>query len=270
VTFDPRMREATSLMLTEMQEAGFVLAGSAALNQHRLTERPVGDIDLFTTMPMTREHPFHHAVLRGVDTLRRHGFGAEPVPGKQGPYFASYVITAPDGHAFGVDMGVDYRANPPDSSDVGPMLSEEDAVAGKINAIYTRDSMKDVVDLDTIRRSGRYTNEQLLQLGEDRDGGFDRRMFGQNLNATCHRPFDDGSLGLPVGRVQAARDRVSSWAAGLATGRQSGSPEIGLVSASYPYSAKHVTRQRGTGAVAGPSAAGPYRPQHGRDTGRGR
>ena len=111
------MRDATRRMLTEMRGAGFVLAGSAALNRHRLTERPVGDVDLFTTLPMTREHPFHDAVLRGVDTLRRHGLGVEPVPGKQGPYFASYVITKPDGHAFGVDMGVDYRADPPvDSS----------------------------------------------------------------------------------------------------------------------------------------------------------
>lgn len=45
----------TTLLLAQVAEAGFVLAGAGAIRQHGFTERPTQDVDLFTGPATTRD-----------------------------------------------------------------------------------------------------------------------------------------------------------------------------------------------------------------------
>lgn len=47
-------------------------------------------------------------------------------------------------------------------SEVGPLLSQSDAVGNKFAALYGRGEARDFVDVDAIRADGRFTDEQLL------------------------------------------------------------------------------------------------------------
>lgn len=42
-------RQVTTLLLHRVGSAGFALAGSGAIREHGITDRPTRDVDLFTT-----------------------------------------------------------------------------------------------------------------------------------------------------------------------------------------------------------------------------
>lgn len=44
-------REVTKLALSAIGDAGFVLAGSGAIREHGIIQRPTEDVDLFTNIP---------------------------------------------------------------------------------------------------------------------------------------------------------------------------------------------------------------------------
>ncbi|WP_140399939.1 hypothetical protein [Aeromicrobium sp. PE09-221] len=72
-----------------------------------------------------------------------------------------------------MDFAVNWRADVPVHLGIGPVLTERDAVAGKLSAAYSRGEIRDYLDLDAIRRSARYTDDELLSLGHEHDVGFD-------------------------------------------------------------------------------------------------
>lgn len=86
-------------------------------------------------------------------------------------------------------MAVNWRAEPPVHMSVGPVLSERDAVAGKLSAVYSRGEVRDFLDLDTVRATGRYSDEELLAFGREHDTGFNREMFAEQLSLVMR--FDD-------------------------------------------------------------------------------
>jgi hypothetical protein len=263
VTLGDRERTAARVMLAAMADDGFVLAGSSALSEHGLMSRPPHDIDLFTTMPRTTD--FDGAVTRGVDALQRHGYGAREL--RRSEQFARYQVTEPDGHVFEVDMGIDWRAHEPVATDIGPMLSEEDAVAGKMSAVYTRADPKDLVDLDTIRRSGRYADAELLRIAQVHDPGFEPQMFGRIVQTIQTMKFDENSVtGVSTSDLEGVRARLSRWGSDLAAGRTGASPELDLARASYPHSPRHAPRLSPSAA----DVAAAYRGYPGRNAGRGR
>src|ERR1017187_3476331 len=63
-----------------------------------------------------------------------------------------------------VDLGVFWRARAPVMLDVGPVLHPDDAVAGKMDALFNRWAPRDFLDVDTILASGRYTWHQLMSV----------------------------------------------------------------------------------------------------------
>jgi hypothetical protein len=65
--------------------------------------------------------------------------------------------------------------------DVGPVLHIDDVVAGKMSALFTRAEPRDFLDVDAAVVTSRYTREQLLELAEQADAGFDRRVFADLL-----------------------------------------------------------------------------------------
>jgi len=85
-------REITRLALRSLDGTGFALAGSGAIREHGLVDRPTEDVDLFTS---------------DVDL------------------FARLEVTTADGHQVDIDMGADWREAEPAVLAIGPVLSLE-------------------------------------------------------------------------------------------------------------------------------------------------
>jgi hypothetical protein len=112
-----------------------------------------------------------------------------------------------------VELGLDWRKNEPVRLAVGPVLHADDAVANKVCALFGRAEVRDYVDVDAIVSSGRYTEDQLLDLAADHDPGFDLSSFAEALAAIDRLP---DSLFRPYGMSPqdsaSLRERMRAWA----------------------------------------------------------
>ena len=72
----------------------------------------------------------------------------------RGPQFAHIALTDADDRTTEIDMGRDYRSQPPVEMDVGPVLDVNDAVGGKLRGIYDRTEAKDFLDVQDAMDSG--------------------------------------------------------------------------------------------------------------------
>ena len=154
-------REVTRIALIGVKEAGFVLAGSGAIREHGIIERPTEDVDLFTADPDPAA--FGRAVDRVVRDVRRAGYAVEVERRASG--FARLRVSTLGGQQLVVDMGVDWRERDPVNLDVGPVLSVEDAIGNKMSALCSRAEPRDYLDVDAIRRAGVF-NWSLRQRSE--------------------------------------------------------------------------------------------------------
>ena len=170
-------RAAAALILDAIGEDAFALAGSGAIREHGVILRATQDIDLCTNDTGTDR--FASAVQRALAVLTGHGYQA--VLARSAEQFARLAVTAVDGYQFEVDLGVDWRAHDPVRLEVGPILALEDAIANKIGALYSRCAARDYLDVDAIRRSGLFSDAQLLRLGVEHDPGFDPVIFAEQL-----------------------------------------------------------------------------------------
>ena len=75
-----------------------------------------------------------------------------------------------------VEMGIDWRAHPPVTLEIGAVLHPDDAVANKLAALYGRAADRDYVDVDAVLRSGRYSSADLLHLAREADPGFEQAI----------------------------------------------------------------------------------------------
>ena len=87
-----------------------------------------------------------------------------------------------------VELGLDWRKNQPIILAVGPVLHPDDAVANKVCSLFGRAEFRDYVDVDAIVASGRYSEDELLDLAADHDPGLDRSWFAEALNAVGRLP----------------------------------------------------------------------------------
>ena len=157
--------------------SGFALAGSGAIREHGLIDRPTEDVDLFTVQGAAQE--FGPALDRIVHGLHEAGYRIDVHERRAA--FARLSVLGSDGVAIELDLGVDWRAQNPVMLDIGPVLSPDDAVGNKTAALFSRGEARDYLDVDRIRRSGRYTDERLLELAERADPGFDRKWFAHRV-----------------------------------------------------------------------------------------
>ncbi|MFK0042365.1 nucleotidyl transferase AbiEii/AbiGii toxin family protein [Paenarthrobacter sp. NPDC090517] len=260
-------RDVTRLALEALASGGFALAGSGAIREHGIIDRPTIDIDLFTSVTST--DAFALATQRLAAAMRASGL--EVAERRNAPQFANFSVTSPTGQTVEVDLGVDWRAAEPVTLSVGPVLSLEDAVGSKVVAVYSRAEVRDYLDLDAIRQSGKFTDNQLLDLAVDRDPGFDVAMFAGQLEQinriTSTRRVEEYGVGEQ--ELAQLKARLSGWADELRTnpptlGRdpiqkdqeQSVAMDPGmeqvmkLVHASYPVSARDALRPPAEGPAA--------------------
>ncbi|MGV1010454.1 MAG: nucleotidyl transferase AbiEii/AbiGii toxin family protein [Dermatophilaceae bacterium] len=201
-------RAAAALILGAIGDDAFALAGSGAIREHGVILRATQDIDLFTND--TGIERFASAVQRAVATLTGHGYQA--VLARSAAQFARLAVTAVDGYQFEVDLGVDWRAHDPVRLEVGPVLALEDAIANKIGALYSRAAARDYIDVDAIRRSGPFSDAQLLQLAAEHDPGFDPVIFAEQLDHVAElRAATFAEYDVTPEHLQALQQRLQAW-----------------------------------------------------------
>ena len=197
-------------------DAGFVLAGSGAIREHGLIDRPTEDVDLFTVEQAQAR--FGASIDQIVAALRAVGYSVETR--RRQDAFAQLTVVSSQGHVTDMDLGVDWRAHPPVLMEVGPVLSIEDAVGNKMAALFSRAESRDYLDVDAIRRSGRYSDDELLDLARGADAGFDTEWFSRNLeNAERIQPEEVLVYGVSAEQLNAIKERCTQWAV-LLRGRQ--------------------------------------------------
>lgn len=77
--------------------------------------------------------------------------------------FARLLVSRPDEPDMEpqkMELAADWRAHPPVTLSVGPVLHPDDAVGNKMAALYGRALPRDFLDIDAVLASGRYTRDQ--------------------------------------------------------------------------------------------------------------
>lgn len=112
-----------------------------------------------------------------------------------------------------IDLGVDSRGREPVVLAIGAVLREIDAVANKVVALFGRAEARDFLDVDAIRRSGRFTDADLLNAAAEHDAGFDQRVFVDMLRSVqrmgSRRVAEYDVLGPELGQI---KSRLLAWA----------------------------------------------------------
>lgn len=111
-----------------------------------------------------------------------------------------------------MDLGVFWRAHAPVILEVGPVLHPDDAVAGKMDALFNRWAPRDFLDIDAVLASGRYDHDRLLAVAAEHNPGFDTALFAESLSYLHRIPDRDfTAYGVPVAQIAVMRDRFAAW-----------------------------------------------------------
>lgn len=189
---------------------GFVLGGGHAIELHGMGTRPSEDVDLFSP---ERGSPGMVADDL-IDEYAREGF--KVAVRLRTPDLVQMEIADVRGGRCNVDLGVFWQARSPVLLDVGPVLHPDDAVAGKMDALFNRWAPRDFLDVDAILASGRYTPQQLLAVAGEHNPGFAPSMFAEslaNLRRIPDREFE--AYGTSDQQVAKMRERFKCWEAEL-------------------------------------------------------
>jgi hypothetical protein len=207
---DPFHERLTRLALGVAAPYGFCLAGGYAVQAHGFVERMSQDVDLFTTMSAVEDFPIAQAEV--VAALRADGI--EVVIQREGPTFARLVVSDPvGGNASVLELGADWRAHPPVTLAIGPVLHPADAAANKMCALFGRAEVRDYVDVHGMLTDGRFTGDKLLRMAAEHDPGFSPTIFAEALRAVRRFPasaFEPYKL--TSGDVEALTVRLLGWA----------------------------------------------------------
>ena len=106
--FEFIQREITKAALSLIADSDFALAGSGAIREHGLINRPTEDIDLFTTDMDSSS--FDRNVNLIIDGLSASGY--QVMSRQRAERFARLVVER-DALIVNIDLGVDWRENQP-------------------------------------------------------------------------------------------------------------------------------------------------------------
>lgn len=205
---DPFHEQLARVALDAAGMFGFALAGGYAIQAHGFLNRPSSDVDLFAEA--SAEFDFSQAVDAVVAAYLREGLQVETEL-RTASFARLNVRSGAEGAK--VELGLDWRKNEPIRLAVGPVLHADDAVANKVCALFGRAEVRDYVDVDAILTSGRYTEDEVLDLAADHDPGFNRPMFAEALAAIDRLPDSlFQPYGMSPGDASALRERIHAWA----------------------------------------------------------
>ena len=212
---DELHRRVATVALRVANRYGFALGGGNALIAHGLITRPTQDVDLFTN-----EETGVEAAAGSVEAaLRSAGFETEREDAAAGltdmfegmdEGLAEWTVTASDGQQIMLQMAYFDRTRQPVTMDVGPVLSLEDVVGGKVCALAGRAEPRDYID--TAAALKRYSIHDAIGLARRLDPGLEDRDF-----ADAARRLDqwgDGifaPFGLSAADIAALREAFAGW-----------------------------------------------------------
>lgn len=216
---DPEHEAVARIGLSATRDQGFALSGGQALTVHGIGNRQSRDIDLFTD----RQTDFGQAVDNLRTAYAEQGYQVD-VPVQRDEYAEMHVTK--DGRTTELDLGRDYRSRPPVETSVGPTLAVDDAVGSKVSGVYTRGDAKDYVDLQAASQSGRYSRDELLALGDEREiDSMDREMFAEQLEGAARIPDAKyAEQGLGPEQTAALKQDMNGWAQEMRT--RAANPEL--------------------------------------------
>jgi nucleotidyltransferase AbiEii toxin of type IV toxin-antitoxin system len=208
-------RRVATVALRVANRHGFALGGGNALIAHGLITRPTQDVDLFTNEAAGVE-----AAAGSVEAaLRNAGFETEREETADGlsemfegmdDGLAEWTVTASDGQQIMLQMAYFDRTRQPVTMDVGPVLSLEDVVGGKVCALAGRAEPRDYID--TAAALKRYSIQDAIRLARRLDPGLEDRDF-----ADAARRLDqwgDGifaPFGLDAADIARLRAAFADW-----------------------------------------------------------
>jgi hypothetical protein len=194
---------------------GFALGGGNALIAHGLISRPTQDVDLFTD-----DEGGVGAAAGSVEAaLQEAGFAAEREDQSAGlgdvfegmdEGLAEWTVTAPDGQRMMLQMAYFDRTAQPVPMDVGPVLSLEDVVGGKVCALAGRAEPRDYIDTAAVLRL--YSIPDAISLARRLDPGLEDSDFAdaaRRLDRWGDAVF--APFGLGPADVAALRDAFRDW-----------------------------------------------------------
>ncbi len=187
---------------------GFALAGSGAIREHGLINRPTEDLDMFAKELSPEE--FNNTLNDLAKGLASAGYSLVSIR-QSNAFFQGVAIGA--NASFQVDLGLDYREYPPTVLSVGPVLDIKDAVANKVCAAFSRGEPRDFLDLDSIRESRKFTDHELLTLAANNDTGFTPEYLAMSLmSIESVEPEQVEPYQVNAVELEAIKNRLIAWA----------------------------------------------------------
>jgi hypothetical protein len=211
---DPLQKRLARIGLQVIGRRGFVLGGGHAIELHGMGTRPSEDIDLFSP-----ERGSPDAVADDlIDAYLREGLAV--TVRLRTADLVQIEVTDTQDQCCMVDPGVFWQARSPVLLEVGPVLHPDDAVAGKMDALFNRWAPRDFLDVDAILASGRYTRHQLMAIGTEHNPGFNPGMFAQSLSCPHRVPDREfTAYGAPPEQIARMRQQFTTWENDLQTER---------------------------------------------------
>ena len=208
-------RRVATVALRVATRYGFALGGGNALIAHGLISRPTQDVDLFTN----DEAGVGAAAASVEAALQAAGFAAEREDDADGVSdmfegmdegLAEWTVTAPDGQRMMLQMAYFDRTRQPVTMDVGPVLSLEDVVGGKVCALVSRAEPRDYID--TAAALKHYSIQDAIRLARRLDPGLEDRDFadaGRRLDQWADAVF--APFGLDAADIARLRAAFADW-----------------------------------------------------------
>jgi hypothetical protein len=167
--------------LEALESHGFVLAGGYAISTHGIGDRPSDDVDLFTNVYAPGLFEISVARLRAAFIAA----GLAVHDNRIGQTFADFSVTdETTQETSSIQLGVNYREFAPATFEVGPVLDVRDAVAGKMSALWSRGETRDFIDIDAVVRSGRFSRDAVLDIGDKQEAlPFDRAILADRFRS---------------------------------------------------------------------------------------
>jgi hypothetical protein len=202
-------RTVTQIALKASGPRDFALAGSGAIREHGVISRLSEDVDLFTSN--VDEGAFGIAVDRVIDALTAEEY--EVITSRRTQQFARLHVRTAKGEQVDIDMGMDWREAEPVTMEIGPVLSIQDAIGNKVAALYSRAEARDFFDVDAIRASSHYSDNELIAAAIERDPGFEIPRFASQLRRVDRLTHDDlREYGVTNAELSNIKTRITNWA----------------------------------------------------------
>jgi hypothetical protein len=162
------------LLLAELYDFRFAIAGGVAVRLNGYVERPTEDLDLFTNQANVA---IDRATQQAVEVLLAHGYLVDVDRDASNPDFGRIRATTPSGLQLKVELGRDWREHPTRGTLWGPVLHPQDSATSKCSALWARREVRDAIDVGAMIASGDFTPDALEVLLREQDEGFALETF---------------------------------------------------------------------------------------------